>query len=84
MSYVRNGVHAAQDEAGPDEDLWSTVRRTPCFADQTAQDFGGCRMTEPKTLAEKLDAAQTGDEFAGVITGLFSYLEKCRDEEEQA
>lgn len=41
-------------------------------------------MTEPKTLAEKLDAAQTGDEFAGVLNDLFGYLEKRRDDEEQA
>lgn len=41
-------------------------------------------MTEPKTLPEMLDDAKTGDEFMGVLNGLFSHLEKCRDEEEQA
>jgi hypothetical protein len=39
-------------------------------------------MTEPKTVAEKLDAAQTGDEFAQVLGGLFAGLEKARDAEE--
>lgn len=36
----------------------------------------------PKTLAEQLDAAQNGEEFAAVIQGLFGFLEKARDEEE--
>ena len=39
-------------------------------------------MNEPKTLAERLDAAQNGEEFAEVIEGLFKFLEKARDEEE--
>lgn len=36
----------------------------------------------PKTLAEQLDAAQSGEEFGVVIQGLFGWLEKARDEEE--
>ena len=34
-----------------------------------------------KTLAEQLDAAETGEEFGQVLMGLFSFLEKSRDEE---
>lgn len=37
---------------------------------------------EPKTIAERLDAAQTGDEFHRVINSLFGILDKARDEEE--
>lgn len=37
-------------------------------------------MSEPKTVAEQLDAAQNGQEFANVLFGLFSALEKARDE----
>jgi hypothetical protein len=33
----------------------------------------------PKTLAEQLDAAQSGEEFGVVIQGLFGRLEKARD-----
>jgi hypothetical protein len=40
-------------------------------------------VTEPKTLAERLDAAETGKEFGQVIEGLFSFIEKARDEEEE-
>lgn len=36
---------------------------------------------EPKTVAEKLDAARTGEEFGQVIMGLFSSLEKAMDDE---
>lgn len=39
-------------------------------------------VTEPKTVAEKLDAAKSGEEFADVIQGLFGALERARDEEE--
>lgn len=39
---------------------------------------------QPRTLPEMLDGAKTGDEFAGVLNGLFGYLEKCRDEEGQS
>ena len=38
-------------------------------------------MTEPKTLAEKLDAARDGREFAAVLGGLFAALEQARDED---
>lgn len=38
-------------------------------------------MIEPKTLAEHLDAAQTGDEFGAVIQGLFKTLEQQMDDE---
>jgi hypothetical protein len=40
-------------------------------------------VTEPKTLAEQLDAAQTGEEFGGVLMGLFGYLEQARDEPDE-
>lgn len=36
---------------------------------------------EPKTLAERLDAAQSGEEFGAVLHGLFGALEKARDED---
>lgn len=36
-------------------------------------------MDEPKTIAEALDAAETGEEFGQVIQGLFSILEKEND-----
>lgn len=32
-------------------------------------------MTEPKTLAEHLDAAETGEEFGQVLMGFFNALE---------
>lgn len=37
---------------------------------------------EPKTIAEQLDAAQTGEEFGQVLDGFFSLLERARDEED--
>ncbi len=33
---------------------------------------------EPKTLAEQLDAAQTGEQFGQVLTGFFAALDKAR------
>lgn len=40
-------------------------------------------MTDaPRTLPEMLDAAPTGVEFGNVLMGMFSALEKLRDEEE--
>lgn len=39
-------------------------------------------MDKPLTVAEQLDAAQTGEEFGNVILGLFRTLEKARDESE--
>lgn len=53
---------------------------------------GGCRcrhgdtrlvvaMTEPKTVPEMLDAAQTGEEFGNVILGIFKTLERLQDDE---
>lgn len=38
-------------------------------------------MSDPKTVAEQLDAAQTGEEFGSVILGLFGKLEKQMDVE---
>lgn len=41
-------------------------------------------MTEgfvPRTLAENLDAARTGEEFSAVVMGLFSALEGRMDDE---
>jgi hypothetical protein len=36
---------------------------------------------DPKTLAEALDATQTGEEFGQVILGLFTTLERLADDE---
>lgn len=36
---------------------------------------------EPKTVAEQLDAAQTGEEFGAVLMRLFGALERARDED---
>lgn len=38
-------------------------------------------MTDPKTLAEALDATQMGEEFGQVILGLFGTLERLMDDE---
>ena len=35
-----------------------------------------------KTLAEQLDAAETGEQFGAVIQGLFGFLERVKDDEE--
>jgi hypothetical protein len=32
-------------------------------------------MTEPRTLAEQLDATESGEEFGAVLMGLFAALE---------
>ena len=37
-------------------------------------------MPEIKTIAEQLDAAQDGKEFAAVLTQLFSLLEQARED----
>lgn len=37
-------------------------------------------MTDPKTLAEKLDAAQNGEQFGAVLNQLFRALERAKDE----
>ena len=37
-------------------------------------------MTEPKTVAEQLDAAKDGQEFGQVILGLFGTLERAKDD----
>lgn len=39
-------------------------------------------MTDPKTLAEQLDAATTGEQFANVLQGLFGALEQQMDDDE--
>jgi hypothetical protein len=36
---------------------------------------------EPKTVAEQLDAAESGEEFGLVLQGLFGALERAMDEE---
>ena len=38
-------------------------------------------MSEPKTVAEKLDAARNGEEFGQVLNGLFAALDQARAEE---
>lgn len=41
-------------------------------------------MTEPRTIVERLDAAESGAQFASALNGLFAALEKAaRDEEEE-
>jgi len=37
-------------------------------------------MGDPKTFAEKLDAAETGEQFGATIGALFTALEKAKDE----
>lgn len=39
-------------------------------------------MDNPKTIPEKLDSAKNGEEFATVLQGLFSALERAMDEED--
>lgn len=39
------------------------------------------RMDQPKTIAEKLDAANDGKEFGAVIIDMFAALDKARYEE---
>ena len=39
-------------------------------------------MNEPKTVAEMLDAAETGEEFGNVLMGFFSALAKQREDDE--
>lgn len=38
-------------------------------------------MSEPKTIAEQLDAADSGEAFGKVINSLFGILEKEMDNE---
>ena len=41
-------------------------------------------MTESKkTVAEQLDAAQTGEEFGVAVLGLFSTLERMKDDDNE-
>lgn len=37
----------------------------------------------PRTVAEQLDCAQSGEEFGQVLQGLFSTLEQARDETDE-
>ena len=37
---------------------------------------------EPKTLPELFDATATGEEFGGVLLGMFRAIEKMMDEED--
>jgi len=41
----------------------------------------GTDGADPRTLAEHLDAARTGEEFGAVVMGLFSALEGKIDED---
>lgn len=36
-------------------------------------------MSEPKTVAEQLDAAQSGEEFSQIVNNLFGALEKLKE-----
>jgi hypothetical protein len=38
-------------------------------------------MSEPKTVPEMLDAAETGEQFGQVILGIFKTLERLQDDE---
>ena len=38
-------------------------------------------MSEPKTVAERLDAAESGEQFGRVLQGLFASLEQAIDDE---
>ncbi len=38
-------------------------------------------MSDPKTLAEQLDAARNGEEFGQVIQGLFGDLKRQMDDD---
>ena len=38
---------------------------------------------KPKTLPEKLDAAQDGKEFGQVLMGFFAALDKARDDADE-
>jgi len=38
----------------------------------------GVCIREPKTVPEKLDAAQNGEQFGQVLMGLFSALDEAR------
>lgn len=38
---------------------------------------------EPRTVPEALDAAKNGAEFASVLNGLFSALERARDSDSE-
>ena len=38
---------------------------------------------QPKTVAEQLDAAQTGQEFMDVLNNLFKVAEKLKDEADE-
>jgi hypothetical protein len=40
-------------------------------------------MNDPKTLAEHLDAAESGEEFGGYLWRLFAYLEKEMEDDER-
>lgn len=39
-------------------------------------------MPEPKTVAEKLDAAKNGEEFMQVLHDLLAALDKARDDDD--
>ena len=43
--------------------------------------MGGGAVTDPKTLAEHLDAAENGEQFSAALNGLFGVLEKLKDDE---
>lgn len=39
-------------------------------------------MSEPKTIVEQLDAAESGEEFGQVLSGFFDALAQARDDDE--
>lgn len=38
-------------------------------------------MAQPKTIVEQLDAAESGEDFGQVLSGLFDALASARDDE---
>lgn len=44
-------------------------------------DISDQNADQPMTIAEQLDAAQTGEEFGNVILGLFGHLDQMRSAE---
>jgi hypothetical protein len=49
----------------------------------TAEDLepGSADPCDPKTVAEQLDAAESGEEFGQVLLGLFGALDRAREAE---
>lgn len=53
----------------------------PWRIDPETGDYIDCDCVQHRTIAQQLDAAQSGEEFGNVILGLFKTLEKQMDNE---